>query len=178
LNPVANSWAGQVTTGHGVMILAPTLLAMLAGTMSWSVALPLLVAGIVGLAWPENEALKDAARTTTTDLETAVAAYQRSLAATGSKGSVPPVPGPSGLAVLAVAGLSLVACSGTTPEQKAAEMRTLELGIACLADTTTKVAVVAATPTPDAMKVADAATVVGSEFAADPACGAPVPTTR
>ena len=97
---------------------------------------------------------------------------------TGPKGSIPSVPGLSKIALFTVAALALAACAGNTPEQQAAEMRALALGIACLAATTTKVAAVAATPTPDAIKVADAAAAVGSEFAVDPACGAPALTNR
>ena len=70
------SWLGQVTTGHGVMILAPTLLSVLSGTTSWSTAAPLLVAGAVGLAWPENTALQSASRSTAENVANMVSAYQ------------------------------------------------------------------------------------------------------
>lgn len=66
------SWFGQVTTGHGVMVLAPTLLSVLSGTMTWTQAAPLLVAGAVGLVWPENTGLKTAAQTSAADIANTV----------------------------------------------------------------------------------------------------------
>ena len=69
MNPNTKTWIGQVTTGHGFMVLAPTVLAMLSGTMTWNVAFPLLTAAIIGLVWPENTGLKDAAQTVAADLE-------------------------------------------------------------------------------------------------------------
>ena len=67
-------WLGQVTTGHGVMILAPTLLSVLSGSMDWSTAIPLMVAGVAGLLWPENSALGDAARELAKDIGAALTA--------------------------------------------------------------------------------------------------------
>ena len=58
------------------MILVPTFLAALTGTMSWEMALPLLFAGVVGLIWPENAAMKTAARETAQDVEIMVEAYR------------------------------------------------------------------------------------------------------
>jgi hypothetical protein len=74
-----STWIGEVTTGHGAMILGPTLLAAASGTMSWSTAVPFLAAGITGLLWPENTALKGAVQTTATDVEAVVAAYRTGL---------------------------------------------------------------------------------------------------
>ena len=48
------TWLGEVTTGHGVMVLVPTVLALISGTMSWSTGAPLLLAGVIGLIWPET----------------------------------------------------------------------------------------------------------------------------
>ena len=171
MNPSPNTWVGQVTTGHGVMILAPTLLAVLAGTMSWPTALPLLVASVVGLAWPENAPLLEAARTAATDAEAMIESYRGRPA----RGAVPPVPGPgpSGLAALAVAGLTLAACAGLTPAQQAAALQAAENGIVCLADTTIKVAEAGAAPALDAIKAAHAAAAFGGELATDPACRPP-----
>lgn len=56
------AWLGQVTTGHGFMVLAPTLMAALTGQMTWQTATPLLVGGTVGLIWPENTTLRAAAQ--------------------------------------------------------------------------------------------------------------------
>ena len=68
MNKSLMSWFGQVTTGHGMMVLAPTLLSVLSGTMNWTTATPLLVAGAVGLAWPENTALQSSARSAASDM--------------------------------------------------------------------------------------------------------------
>jgi hypothetical protein len=69
------TWFSQVTTGHGFMILAPTLLSVLSGQMTWSTATPLLVAGAIGVVWPENTALQSAGQATAADLASVVAAY-------------------------------------------------------------------------------------------------------
>ena len=61
MNPVSlRTWYGQVTTGAGMMLLAPTLLALLAHQVTPEQALPALAAGVVGLLWPENKALAGA----------------------------------------------------------------------------------------------------------------------
>ena len=83
-----NNWLGQVTTGHGAMIVGPTVLAVLSGQMTWTTATPLLVAGAVGLLWPENTALPAQAQTATADLETLV----KSVIAAGKPGPVPTAP--------------------------------------------------------------------------------------
>jgi hypothetical protein len=53
LNNSLNPWLGRVTTGHGVAVLASTLLAVLSGTTTWAGAAPFLLAGVIGLIWPE-----------------------------------------------------------------------------------------------------------------------------
>ena len=63
MNPQAfRSWYGQVTTGAGMMLLAPTLLALLAHQVTLEQAIPALAAGVVGLIWPENKPLAEAVR--------------------------------------------------------------------------------------------------------------------
>lgn len=56
MNAISN-WAGQVTTGHGAMVLVGTLLACLHGDMTWAAGSPLLAAGFIGVIWPENTGL-------------------------------------------------------------------------------------------------------------------------
>ena len=68
MNTSLKAWLGQVTTGQGVMVLVPTLCAALTGSLGWEAAAPLLMAGVVGLLWPENTALKAAAQTTMADM--------------------------------------------------------------------------------------------------------------
>jgi hypothetical protein len=77
MNNSLKFWLGQVTTGHGFMILAPTTLAALTGTMSWTSAAPLLTAGVVGLIWPENTALQDASKSAASDIASLIAAARK-----------------------------------------------------------------------------------------------------
>ena len=165
-----NAWFGQVTTGTGFMLLAPTLLAALSGTMSWSAAFPLLVAAAVGLVWPENTGLKDAAQTAAADLEKVYAKYQSNVVAAASNAPMPPDPRKTSasFAILAAIGLSLTACAGQTPALQAAEMRAIE----CIAGTTARVAAATADPASGAMKVANAATAAERELSTDTSCAA------
>ena len=75
MNEWLTAWSGQITTGHGFMIIAGTLLSVFTGSLTWTSAAPLLVAAVVGLLWPENTALQAAAKATATDVESVVAAY-------------------------------------------------------------------------------------------------------
>ena len=79
------SWLGEVTTGHGVMVLSGTLLSVLSGTMTWATAAPLLTAGVIGLIWPENTALQAAGQAVATDVAGAVAAYNNKGATPSSR---------------------------------------------------------------------------------------------
>ncbi len=79
------TWFGAVTTGHGVMILSGTILAVFSGSMTWTGAAPLLVAGVIGLIWPENTALQTAGQTVATDVTGIVTAYN-------NKGTATPLP--------------------------------------------------------------------------------------
>ena len=69
------SWAGQVTTGHGVMVLSGVLLSVLSGSMSWISAAPLLVAGVIGLIWPENAAPQTSGQAMAVDVAAIVSAF-------------------------------------------------------------------------------------------------------
>ena len=75
MSTTLKSWFGQVTTGHGFMILAPTMLSAMSGAISWTNAAPLLVAGAIGLVWPENTALQTASKSATADVASMIAAY-------------------------------------------------------------------------------------------------------
>lgn len=72
-------WLGQSTTGAGVATLLATMGSLIAGTLSWDHALPLLAAAIVGLIWPENAAFQAAAGDTAASVETLIAAYRAGL---------------------------------------------------------------------------------------------------
>ena len=170
MNSSTKTWIGQVTTGHGFMILAPTLLAALSGTMSWNAAFPLLVAAVVGLAWPENAGLKDATQTVAADLEKVYTQYANNTVAVAANAPLPPDPRQTaaGISILAAIGLALTACAGQTPAQQAAELRAVE----CIADTAAKIAAAAAAPVFGIAEAAAAATIVGNTLSTDPACGA------
>jgi hypothetical protein len=69
------AWIGQVTTGHGVMILASTFLAALSGSVPWTIAGPMLMAGVIGVLWPENVPLREASQATAADIATMIKAF-------------------------------------------------------------------------------------------------------
>lgn len=178
-----NTWIGQVTTGHGVMVIGPTLLAVMAGTMTWQTAVPLVVAGLVGLLWPENAPLKTATQTVASDLETLIAAYRARISPTPTGGgSVPTtLPDPStaqpragtggSLAAFALAvGLSLAACANQSPAQQATTGHAIASGVLCLANAAGKVVGTATTHDPDALKAVNAAVATGSVLLTDAAC--------
>lgn len=72
----ARKWLAQSTTGTGLSALFAYLAAVASGSMTWMQALPLLVGGLVGLAWPEDVGLKSAAQETTVSIERLVEAYR------------------------------------------------------------------------------------------------------
>jgi hypothetical protein len=95
------AWVRQVTTGHGVAVLGPTLLAVGTGQMTWLQALPLLVGGIALVLWPENTALQVAVKATVTDVEAVAAAYKAGMAQAATvvvTASPAPIPAPLGAA--------------------------------------------------------------------------------
>lgn len=72
----ARKWLAQSTTGTGLSALFAYLAAVASGSMIWVQAMPLLVGGLVGLAWPEDAGLKSAAQETTISIERLVDAYR------------------------------------------------------------------------------------------------------
>lgn len=60
-------WIGQSTTGHGFAVVAGTVITALQGTISWTVAAPLIVGGVIGMLWPENTPLQTTATTLATE---------------------------------------------------------------------------------------------------------------
>ncbi len=73
------TWARQSTTGAGVATLFACLGAVASGSMTWTQAIPLLVGGIVGVLWPENENLGTSAASTVASVEQLVIAYRAGL---------------------------------------------------------------------------------------------------
>jgi len=178
-----NTWVGQVTTAHGVMILGPTLLAVGSGTMTWQVAAPLLVAGTVGLLWPENAPLKTSAQSVVTDVTALIAAYRSGLdhrAATNVSVSVNELEpsatqtrtaaAAAGLALSVAAALTLTACANQTPTQQAAAEHAIASGMVCVADASGKVIATATTSDPNSVKALNAAVATGSALTTDAAC--------
>ncbi len=173
MSPSTRTWIGQVTTGHGFMVLMPTLLALVSGTITMDAALPLLAGSIIGLLWPENVRLKQAAQTVTTDLESAVRLYRGSADTATPNTPTPPDPRPGAAALLVLTALSLTlaACAGQTEAQKAATVQAVASGLQCIANTTNKVVGVGADQAPNAVKTTDAIAAVSTELANDPSCG-------
>lgn len=74
-----STWLGQKTTGAGLAAILGTLSGVAAGSVSWHAAVPILVAGVVGLIVPENTGLTAAASTLALDTETLIGAYRMGL---------------------------------------------------------------------------------------------------
>jgi hypothetical protein len=74
-------WLGQATTGAGFATVLAGAGALATGTASWQQAVPLVIAGVAGLIWPENTGLQSAAKQSALDIESLVAAYQAAKAA-------------------------------------------------------------------------------------------------
>ena len=176
-----NTWIGQVTTGHGAMILGPTLLATASGTIDWQTAIPFLAAGVIGLLWPENVPMQSAARTVASDVEALLTAYRTGLshgAADTTPEAAPPPATPhtntaatiAALAVLAGSGIALTACANQTPAQQTATNMAIASGLICLADASGKVVATAATNDPNAVKAVNAALAAGDVLLTDAAC--------
>ena len=184
MNTSLQTWTGQVTTGHGAMILAPTLLAITSGTIGWEAAIPLLFAGVIGLLWPENTAAAAAGQSLGSDVEALIAAYRTGLSHAGADpaaaGSVPAVPAPrasaaaTGLATLGVVAAALGACANQTPAQQQATVAAVASGLICVADTTGKVVAATSTKDPDAVKTANAIVAAGGAVTTDAACQAAI----
>ncbi len=78
------TWLGQATTGAGFATTLAGFGAMVSGALSWQQAVPLLVAGVSGVIWPENTKLQAATRQAAADICTGVAALQTSDRTNGS----------------------------------------------------------------------------------------------
>ena len=175
-----NAWIGQVTTGHGAMILGPTLLAAISGTITWRTAIPFLAAGIIGLLWPENAPMQVAATNTTTDVEALITAYRTGLSHGATTETTPTgtVAGPShpgvgasvALATLAATGLALGACTSQSPAEQVAAAATVANGLLCIADASGNVVATATTSDPNALKAVNAAVAAGDVLLTDAAC--------
>jgi hypothetical protein len=175
-----NNWLGQVTTGHGAMILGSTLIATASGTMTWTTALPFVAAGLIGLLWPENTPLMGAAQKVVTDVETLIIAYRAGLrhAAPGETPAAAPVAvGKSAativaIAMLAAAAVGLGACAGQTPAQVAATQTAVASGLLCIADASGKVVQTVSTNDSNTLKAVNSAMAAGNVLLTDAACQA------
>jgi hypothetical protein len=121
-------WIGQVTTGHGFMILGSTCLAVSAGTMSWAVAFPLLVAAAVGMAWPEGGPFIGNAQAVASDAMRAISDWRVHDSNVEARGG--PVAAYAWWAAMPLLGVALSACAGgDKPPTRADVMANL-----CMAD--------------------------------------------
>lgn len=176
-----NTWIGQVTTGHGAMILGPTLFAAATGSMSWQTAAPFVAAGVIGLLWPENVPAQNAARTVADDVEALIAAYRTGLDHAGTDADAATAPAASStaphaisalpaLAMMTAAGFALNACANQTSTQVAATQTAVASGLLCLADASGKVVSTATTSDSNALKAINAAIAAGDVLLTDAAC--------
>jgi hypothetical protein len=164
------------------MILTSTLLAAVAGSISWTTAIPLCVAGIIGAIWPENVAARVAGQAVATDVEALIAAYRTGVGHTGdtpaASGSVPPVPSRgstvAGLATLAITAAGLAACANQTTAQQQADFTAVSSGLICVADATGRIVAAASTKDPDAVKTANVVVAAGGALTTDAACQAAI----
>jgi hypothetical protein len=178
VNSALQSWITQVTTGHGFMILVPTLVAAISGTLPWSSAVPLLTAALVGLIWPENPSAKQTAQSAAIDIEALIAACRpsptKTTTAPPTTGSVPNVPARNTTAALIGALLlgtmSLAACTNQTAAQQAAGLQAVASGLVCVADAAGKVTATASTSDPNSVKAVNAAVAAGGTLITDIAC--------
>jgi hypothetical protein len=162
------------------MILAPTLMAAMSGTMTWDTAIPLLIAGVTGLIWPESTVAATATQSVGRDVEALIAAYRTGLdhagAAPVTPASVPTIPAYSatvaGFAALAISAAALAGCANQTASQKQADLAAVASGLICIADTSGKVVSATSTADPNAVKAASAAIAAGGALATDAACQA------
>ncbi|MDE2471021.1 MAG: hypothetical protein KGL35_20330 [Bradyrhizobium sp.] len=72
-------WFGQKTTGAGIAAILGALSAVATGSLTWHAAIPVLIAGIVGLVMPENASAASATHTLVADTETLISAYRMGL---------------------------------------------------------------------------------------------------
>jgi len=91
------SWLGQVTTGIGVLIGTPIVIALLTSQITLGQAMPGIVAAVIGLIWPENTQLAASGQTVASDVEALLpqflTAYRAGLQH-GAQAAVPePAPG-------------------------------------------------------------------------------------
>jgi hypothetical protein len=178
MNIRMQAWVGQITTGQGVMILAPTVMAVMSGSMTWETALPLLVAGVTGLIWPESTTASVASQAAAKDIQALIVAYRTGLDHAGSEpvapASVVPAHGPTvaGMAALAIGAAALAGCANQTPAQTQASMAAVASGLVCVADTSGKVVAITSTTDPTSVKALNAAIAAGGALTTDATCQA------
>jgi hypothetical protein len=82
------SWLRQTTTGAGFSALIGTVVAVASGQLAWQTAAPLIVGGVLAIAWPEKPALRADAETVVGDaLKVYADATARAMANTSASSS-------------------------------------------------------------------------------------------
>jgi hypothetical protein len=61
------SWLRQATTGAGFSALVGTVIAVASGQLTWQAGAPLIVGGLLAIAWPEKPGLSADAEAVVTD---------------------------------------------------------------------------------------------------------------
>lgn len=174
------NWIGQVTTGHGAMILGSTLVATASGTMNWSTAIPFLAAGLIGMLWPENAPLMDVTQKLAADVEALIVAYRTGLRHGATAETTGPAPTgirataitTGAIAMLLAASVVLSACGNQTPTQVTATQIAVASGLLCIADASGKVIETVSTKDSNTIKAVNAAVAAGDVLMTDTACQA------
>jgi hypothetical protein len=60
-------WLRQATTGAGFSALVGTVIAVASGQLTWQAGAPLIVGGLLAIAWPERPGLSADAEAVVTD---------------------------------------------------------------------------------------------------------------
>jgi hypothetical protein len=81
------SWLRQTTTGAGFSALIGTVVAMASGQLAWQAALPLIVGGVLAIAWPEKPGLRADAETV---VDNALKVYADATANSATSGTTAP----------------------------------------------------------------------------------------
>lgn len=70
-------WFGQATTGAGFATLLGALGGLASGAVTWQQAVPLLIAGVAGMLWPEKPNAGPSLGKLTSDVEMLMQAFQQ-----------------------------------------------------------------------------------------------------
>ena len=152
------------------MILGATLIALVLDAVSVDIAIALVLAGVLGLLWPENDPVLGSDRGPSAEFF----AKYRDGAVSVAAGMPNPHDHRTALGLMAVAALAVVlgACGDQTSAQRLAGEKAALLEAQCLAATARKTAAEAKSGDDDITKAATAADIASKELSDNPACQA------